>query len=313
MPTPASIAPSLALAAELDRVARAIDEAGIDVVVLKGVPMAERLYGGIADRPMVDNDLLVRPGDAPAVASLLGDLGYQPRPDRSFASELAHGHEFAFFRRLGDGRPLVIDLHWAPWDQHLHPVDLEVLWARTEIHTLRTGASVRVFDAPLTVVHLAAHYAQHRFAEPRNIEDLRRAWDDLGDDEEVAAAISLAHTCGLHHALAYAVAVAGADRPLPHSAGVPMSRRARLLAAAYPVGRRRLHSAADPDHVGLALRVALVPTRAALAGLWAMAFPPIDTVGDLRDRPPSLRRTVRYALRPLRPVGRRLGLSPRWF
>lgn len=313
MATPASIAHSLALAAELDRVARALDDAGMHVVVLKGVPMAERLHSGIAGRPMVDNDLLVRPGDAPTVASLLADLGYQPRPDRSFASELAHGHEFAFFRRIADARPLVIDLHWAPWDQRLHPVDLEALWARTEIHTLRTGASVRVFDAPSTVVHLAAHYAQHRFAETRNIDDLRRAWDHLGGPLAVDRAVSLARSCGLHHALAYAVLVARADGALSHSAGVPISRRARLLAAAYPAGRRRLHSATDPDHVGLALRLALAPPGAALTALRAMAFPPIDTVGDLRDRPPSVRRTIRYGLRPLRPVGRRLGVSPRWF
>lgn len=309
-PSPATLR-DLALAAELDRLAAAFSDAGVDLVVLKGVPLTLELHGALGGRHMVDNDLLVRRRDATRAALLLRELGYRDRPDRSFESELAHGHEFAFVR--SDVAPtLVVDLHWAPWDHHRHPFEESALWARTRWYLLRGGTRVRVLDPAMTVVHLAGHYAQHRFAEPRIIDDLARAWERWDGPAMRAEIDALARAVGLAAALAYGLGVAARCGKIDGH-GVRVGRRVQLVQRLWPHGRSRPHSANRPDHLGMGLSLLLLPPRSALRSLRAMAFPPVDTVGDLRSRPPSVRRTVRYVLRPLRPLGRRLGLTPRWF
>jgi hypothetical protein len=51
---------------------------GLRPILLKGAALAHRVYPRPALRPMRDVDLLARPGEAPALQALLGELGYRP-------------------------------------------------------------------------------------------------------------------------------------------------------------------------------------------------------------------------------------------
>lgn len=60
----------------VDRILSSLGEAGIEVLLLKGGAVAHLIYARPEYRPMVDIDLLVRPGDIEAAARLLRALGF---------------------------------------------------------------------------------------------------------------------------------------------------------------------------------------------------------------------------------------------
>ena len=63
---------NLSVTSELLVIARALDAAGVDFIVLKGVPLAYRVFGRLHARRIRDNDILVHPRD---VAAALGATG----------------------------------------------------------------------------------------------------------------------------------------------------------------------------------------------------------------------------------------------
>lgn len=101
----------LFLNAEMARIARSFDGAGVRFLTFKGPALAEA-YGGTARRPFVDNDLLIDPADFDTAARLLGELGFQTRPRSPLqrAGYLRVNGEYTFGRAAG---PLIstVDLH----------------------------------------------------------------------------------------------------------------------------------------------------------------------------------------------------------
>lgn len=66
-----------AFVSEARRVTDAIELAGIDVAVTKGVISQSRLYNGVGKRTFSDIDLMIRPDSAGSVANLLDRLGHR--------------------------------------------------------------------------------------------------------------------------------------------------------------------------------------------------------------------------------------------
>ena len=88
-----------------------LHEVGVDVIVLKGLALALSYYEAPALRPMVDVDLLIRPGDIDTTMRTLDTAGWTPR------APLPQNHVRR--RREVDLRGPAgekLDLHW-----HLHP------------------------------------------------------------------------------------------------------------------------------------------------------------------------------------------------
>ncbi|MFH0900951.1 MAG: nucleotidyltransferase family protein, partial [Pseudomonadota bacterium] len=75
------LASAALLAKTLEEVLILASEAGIRVVVLKGLPLAERLYPAIGLRPSGDLDLLVARADVERLGSLLNRIGYHERDE----------------------------------------------------------------------------------------------------------------------------------------------------------------------------------------------------------------------------------------
>jgi hypothetical protein len=102
---------SASLLAALEEIDRAFRHEGIEYLVLKGLPLSERLEGGIGRRFTWDLDLLVRERDLPRATVALGRVGFSP-PRMThgllpLARRVVHAVEF----RRDDG--LAVDLHWA--------------------------------------------------------------------------------------------------------------------------------------------------------------------------------------------------------
>ncbi len=63
---------------ELGKVLKIFSNAGLQVIVLKGAVLAEKIYGNLALRPMIDVDLLAKKEDLFCLDEQMKILGYRP-------------------------------------------------------------------------------------------------------------------------------------------------------------------------------------------------------------------------------------------
>jgi hypothetical protein len=192
-------ATALAQLAAAGSLAAALDRRGIPVLVLKGPPLQQRLFGTPAAYESVDVDLLV-PADraAEAVEAARAD-GW---------ARLAA--ENALFWRLSQAVVLVrggvaVDLHWGVHAGHLPAGTFRALtaalWAGATVRSdgLREPAPEPLF------VYLAAHAAGHGFDHHDQAETLAaaaaqvRSWPEV---ERLAAATRLRGTVARARAVA---------------------------------------------------------------------------------------------------------------
>ncbi len=147
---------------------------GLRLLALKGISVAEELYGGMEHRPMADVDLLVvdtyRFEEVGRVARAMG------------LAETAASDHALVFKEPASG--VVLELHISLTScPGLFSVDTESLWARRK--PLLRSALCRLADEDL-IVHLAMHTAfQHGFAANEyHYGDFVRALDRFGTNAE---------------------------------------------------------------------------------------------------------------------------------
>lgn len=128
---------------------RALHDAGISVMALKGAAVAALYPGGIGTRPMHDVDLLVTPTDLDRSARVLRDLGLE-QDGRLPLAVFRRTHHAVAFRR-DDG--LEIDLHWHAMAQL---ADDAGLWRRARPATL-AGVELLVPSPADQLLHACVH------------------------------------------------------------------------------------------------------------------------------------------------------------
>ena len=100
-----------ALLATLAEIDRAFARDGIEYLLLKGLPLSERLEGGVGRRFTWDLDVMVRERDLPRATVALGRVGFPPLRLAQGLLPLARMVTHAVEFRRNDG--LSVDLHWA--------------------------------------------------------------------------------------------------------------------------------------------------------------------------------------------------------
>lgn len=152
--------------AELGRLLELLAAAAIDVVVLKGAALIGLLYRDSALRPMTDIDLLVRPDQVEAAATLLRAEGYRSEgAAQEIGQILAYENELLLTKQTALPALLpefVVELHWHLFDSphHQHAIDLAWFWEeRTEIAV--DDRSIPVLAPSAQLLHLAGHLALH--------------------------------------------------------------------------------------------------------------------------------------------------------
>ncbi len=104
------IAAELSRAHEIKTVLQLLHDAGIEVLLLKGTPLAYSLYPYPHLRSRCDTDLLFRhPDDAKRAWKILHARGYQ-RPNTISGQQVSQ--QFSCHRSASTGLPLAFDLHW---------------------------------------------------------------------------------------------------------------------------------------------------------------------------------------------------------
>jgi hypothetical protein len=212
------------LLATFDEMRRALSEAGVESVLLKGIYFAERLYGGYHRRPQFDLDVLVRAGHRRRAARVLRQLGYVRQTydlhSQTFARGNAKADVHGWLRRAPAYR---ID-EAALW-RDVRPVHLEhldVLTLSDEFNLVLLGVSCfedlgqgmmklkQVLDVYLFLRQVDASMDWNGFFSRRAIERTDGIIASV-----FALVIVLFEACGELPALEAAL---GARRPLRHDA-----------------------------------------------------------------------------------------------
>ena len=172
----------------------ALEDRGLDAILLKGPAHARWLYDPPHLRTYSDTDLLVAPDVVDDAEEVLARLGFE-LPD-IYSDDDRPGHEHAWVRRRDGVR---VDLHWnlvgATVDDATAWSVLSTAGAPMDLH----GKSVTVLSPEGRALHVALHAAQHGSELGTAIDDLTRAlsldesiWARAGElAEKLGAAVSL--------------------------------------------------------------------------------------------------------------------------
>lgn len=306
MTSPDVTARNLLLEAELLSILDALAASDISSIVLKGVPLTRRLFDRLDAREMLDNDVLVHRQDAPRACAALEALGYTPLDCRRIERQLDFDFQYCLKRPVAGGSLFAgVDLHWNAFQPDLYTVSEEVLWMHAEPFDLR-GRTILVFDKPLTLVHLAAHYAQHLFNHPSILRDVAAAWNRWHGEIDTQLLREVAGATRTVHALDYALSIATDLEMLDAPPLVLGSRRAAWMRRWLPARKLRERSA-GLGYARMLLALMLAPPQQIPRWLRNLLFPPLENMSALHGEPVSAALWARYLTRPLRPIGRVLG------
>ncbi len=170
---------------ELARISARFSGEGIETILLKGAALLLTVYPHPALRPMGDLDLLVREADVPRALSVSEALGFKIlRPGVSEA-RLRTKHEIALARRLADGTPIYLEIHWRfiPRESLVAGPsrEPEQLWRESYPSEDRT-IFARVLSAEDALVLGALHLQRHVYSRAIWFVDLAMILERKGID-----------------------------------------------------------------------------------------------------------------------------------
>ena len=149
---------NMVLADELAGILRAFEAHGLPCAPLRGLALAEHLYGDITARPMGDLDLLVRKEDLPGVAAILQGLGFREM-DRRAGFARAFSYTLKFFKDRHGW--IVIEPHWTlTYPPFQDRIDMDGVWKRC-VRGRVVGVETWLLGKEELLLHLCLHLA-HR-------------------------------------------------------------------------------------------------------------------------------------------------------
>jgi hypothetical protein len=161
------------LADELARLLKLLGEAGIQVVPLKGVALAQALYGDAAARVCADIDILIPSAKvAPAIDLALAS-GYSPESSDPYFSKLVlrHGRHYDVVRE-SQGISFLLEVHWI-LVQHSSKNNEAVddLWADVRPQSF-LGVPAFSLSPEWELLYLAIHAADHEWRSLKWLADI---------------------------------------------------------------------------------------------------------------------------------------------
>jgi hypothetical protein len=141
------------LATELAGILRLLADAGMPAISLKGIALAESLYGDVALRACSDLDVLVPPAHAIEAFHIIVSAGYKPEftEERLLDLEVRYGRDCSMSRQAG-ASTFAVDLHWGlAWGGPFERGLLEQVWAEASPATFRSVPAFALTDLPLFI------------------------------------------------------------------------------------------------------------------------------------------------------------------
>lgn len=150
---------------------RALQERGIEVIVLKGLYLVEQVYPEIGLRTFSDLDLLVRREQLADALTLMQNQGYRLS---TWYDPQAQNTDIKHLPPLEKAQYPTLELHWSILEED-EPFEIEAagLWERA-VETTIAGVKTRALDSEDFLLHLALHFTyQHRLRGGlRNLYDI---------------------------------------------------------------------------------------------------------------------------------------------
>ena len=235
---------NLALAGCLREILGRLAAKGIAHAPIRGIALAERLYGKLLARPMGDIDLLVRKQDIGEVGALLTALGYEQMDRRrGFSPEFSY--TLKFFRRTPT--MVIVEPHWSiVYPPFVDRLDMQAVWDRC-VPTRVLGEPTLSLGREDLLVHLALHLDRRHGAPLLWWFELDRLLAHEAGALRPALLVSICREAGVERIVARVLRQASEAFASPVPAGVFASldrrrHRQRTLAnrlAASPVVEER--------------------------------------------------------------------------
>ena len=161
---------------ELIRILAAFRERGVGAIPLKGIALAERLYGDITSRDQsIDADLLVREKDKERGRRILEDMGYSFTP-------LDEREEYKWYYAFHKQGQKMIELHWDITMMVRSKARIEGLWRGTE-DIGQNGSQYLDFKPEELLLYLSAHLVNSdSFRKLKYISDINRLIEKYRDE-----------------------------------------------------------------------------------------------------------------------------------
>lgn len=212
-----------ALAQELAEVCQAFEEQGVEVIALKGAPLALSAYQDLGLREFDDLDLVVpqvRLADAQAV---LTSVGF--RPLSRFRDEFQPSHfDEPYHAYVKENRPLPVDLQWVMAHQHfMFRLDRPEFWRR-RVPMKLANKTVHVLEPEDLLIVLCVHGSKHAWEQLKwvcDVAELLRSHPGLDWDRIVARAVEW--RCRRLLSLGLEIARRVLDAPLPQAVAESVS------------------------------------------------------------------------------------------
>lgn len=126
----ATLAKNMRLWREFCHIQNTLNNAGIKVILLKGIILAETLYYNLGLRPMADIDVLVQEKDLLVAEKQLIGIGYRKYLKAPFETYYRkYDYHFQFHN---PGVDATLELHWAFAPPRPNKIDLTEVWERSK-------------------------------------------------------------------------------------------------------------------------------------------------------------------------------------
>jgi hypothetical protein len=143
---------------KLKAILAALTMAGVEVIPLKGIPLAELVYENRALRTIGDADLLVKVEDLAPTQAVMRTLGFAQARTPSFNATREVLQHFPPYKKAGN---IDVEIHWNIGNPHLGTVvDARGLWARSRREKI-AGIEVKVLSPADLLLHLCFHMSVH--------------------------------------------------------------------------------------------------------------------------------------------------------
>jgi len=166
---------TLAIVAKAVALSALLKQAQIPIVALQGLSVV-RLYRDPGLRPMLDADLMVKPGDKERLKGLLWEAGYRT-PYFMYSDRLSKDGLFL------DIHTHILNLDRIQNRRYLFPEDLTPMWERA-IPYFDQHDYLLVLDPYDNIIALAAHALKHSYSRLIWLADLHESLLSLADNPD---------------------------------------------------------------------------------------------------------------------------------
>lgn len=165
---------NLLMKAELKRILVVLASHNIAGIVLKGLPFAERIYGGLGTRNSGDIDLLVQESDLEVAFRVLEQQGYKHCVDITPQQiEKFKFNQHLVFTKTHPSGTFIVEVHFMFTDHYGQYIVTSDLWSRATQINIDNAIAYELSPADL-LMHICLHSVEHGFDVLRSVFDVAK-------------------------------------------------------------------------------------------------------------------------------------------